>query len=230
MPDLDLDAIAARADAATAGPWEWDPPSDESWPCGDESLMSTMTDPDDGYRYSVVSSWGHDACGTLASDEDRAFIAAARTDVPELVAAVRELRAEVAAKDARIGELGNQIIRMEREDQTIRRDIAARRRGKVQDERLSDQVRRALDSRDADITRAMTALLAETQRVDVLEARAKELESAPSSAQGSETHGKLDQFDTGPIEEQIAVFVHDLAGQYLDAMEAAGVRIVAEEL
>jgi hypothetical protein len=92
----------AVARAATPGPWAWEPPSTDSWPQGDESLVALGDDwqpdsyfggcsdflrgfhgtreLDDGSHLhrtatAVVSGWGHDACGTSASDEDRAHIA-----------------------------------------------------------------------------------------------------------------------------------------------------------
>lgn len=76
-----LAEVRARAEAATVGPWEWDAPSTEPWPSGDENLHNAANDP-------VLSSWGYDADGIDASAEDRAFIAHARTDVPDLLAAL----------------------------------------------------------------------------------------------------------------------------------------------
>jgi hypothetical protein len=81
MTEAELTAIEARANAATTGPWE-------------------------GTKNSCVVS-KHDACGTVfetgcgcctekdLSAEDAAFIAAARADVPALVAEVQRLRALV---------------------------------------------------------------------------------------------------------------------------------------
>ena len=70
----------AMARAATPGPWYWEPKSDEDWPCGDESLRSSGVQEDVGHgrRFDavVITSWGYDAYGTEARDEDRAYIAA----------------------------------------------------------------------------------------------------------------------------------------------------------
>lgn len=65
---MDLDAIENRANAATEGPWEYD----------------------------GRTLWGRDDIGRIkaVTPEDRVFTAAARTDVPDLVARVRELEAE----------------------------------------------------------------------------------------------------------------------------------------
>lgn len=65
---MDLDVIEQRANAATEGPWEYD----------------------------GRTLWGRDDIGRIkaVTPEDRVFTAAARTDVPDLVARVRELEAE----------------------------------------------------------------------------------------------------------------------------------------
>ena len=101
MSTLDrLDEIEARASAATEGPWYWEPPSEESFPQSDESLRSSGAKmPDARWDEVVLSGWGYDASGTSASDEDRAFIAAARTDVPALVAALRAVLALHEGRD-----------------------------------------------------------------------------------------------------------------------------------
>jgi hypothetical protein len=67
---MNLDAIEQRARAATEGPWEYD----------------------------GRTLWGRDDIGRIKADtpEDRAFTTAARTDVPALVARVRELEEENA--------------------------------------------------------------------------------------------------------------------------------------
>ena len=82
--DLDLDAIQARADAATPGPWCTD-----SW----EIYQGT--------EYVAGAEWIGETCrgrvDGLAQDRaDAEFVAAARTDVPALLAEVRRLRASVA--------------------------------------------------------------------------------------------------------------------------------------
>lgn len=74
---LDLDAILARADRATDGPWEAD--ESEIYGAGRQWVGETL-DEDDHDKMRANS----------------AFIAAARTDVPALVAELRASRAEVA--------------------------------------------------------------------------------------------------------------------------------------
>ena len=86
MSTEELDAIEARATAATAGPWTYEgsgcihtratehyDPEDEAY------VLEVLRGPDDPSR--------HTANGR--------FVAAARTDVPALVAEVRRLRTEV---------------------------------------------------------------------------------------------------------------------------------------
>ena len=87
--ELDLDAIEARANAATEGPW---------WRREGHAEI-------DGQNYAEVlipgrvECWSHCYGGTSTIEGDRldadlAFIAHARADVPDLVAEVRRLREE----------------------------------------------------------------------------------------------------------------------------------------
>ena len=74
-----LDQIAARAEVATTGPW--------SIVTEDGVILAlVLTDEDDGLWYGDS---GYDAPITTETGEDADFIAAARTDVPALVAALR---------------------------------------------------------------------------------------------------------------------------------------------
>ena len=92
---LDLEAIKKRAESATPGPWEWEPPSEDPYPMYDESLIGPVLD-GEKFPVQVLSGWGYDASGTNCEPQDREFIAHARTDVPALVAEVERLRAERA--------------------------------------------------------------------------------------------------------------------------------------
>lgn len=108
---LDLDAIEARAAAATAGPWGTDWESCGCEPgcyCGSWVRAITMPEPhgerprdgsgyaDYQYDYTEVSEM------TTATAE---FIAAARTDVPALAAEVRRLQRIVEAVGQRASEV-----------------------------------------------------------------------------------------------------------------------------
>jgi hypothetical protein len=83
MTEQQLAEIEARATAATAGPWCTD-----AW----EIYQGTEYVPG-------ISEWIGETCrGATTPEQDRAdaaFVAAARADVPALVAAVRRLRAEL---------------------------------------------------------------------------------------------------------------------------------------
>jgi len=79
---LDLDAIEARTNAATPGPWFND---------SHEIYAGENTD------IPAMSEWIGETCDPRRPDHgaaNAAFIAAARTDVPALVAEIRRLTAE----------------------------------------------------------------------------------------------------------------------------------------
>jgi len=89
---IDLDAIEARANAATAGPWE------VTWSIArEESLTSplVLASP----TAEVIDFGGCQECAgySYAREDDMRFITAAREDVPALVAEVRRLRGYVDA-------------------------------------------------------------------------------------------------------------------------------------
>ena len=106
---LDLEAIKARAAAATEGPWEWDNPTiGQHW--SRPEPWATVVDDEvncGGYCYGGSSS-------PIKSDADGQFIAHAREDVPALVAEVERLQAKVAAF-ADIEEAHNGSYRMLRD-------------------------------------------------------------------------------------------------------------------
>ena len=83
---LDLDAIEARANAATSGPWYQGRDGRRY-----ESSHEVFT------REDMYDAESRDAYPQAARSEDAEFIAHAREDVPALVAAVRE-RDEMLAK------------------------------------------------------------------------------------------------------------------------------------
>lgn len=93
---LDLDAIDARAAAASAGPWTYDA-SDPS-----DVVIWGKPDPSNPKHAggAFLANVGASRFGQVgvAFDIDEAngrFIAAARSDVPALVARVRELEARI---------------------------------------------------------------------------------------------------------------------------------------
>ena len=64
-----------RAEAATPGPWAWEPPSGEKRPQGDESLVTAYVPDGDEHPATVLYGWGYDASGIDGKDADRAHIA-----------------------------------------------------------------------------------------------------------------------------------------------------------
>lgn len=83
----DLDAIEALANAATPGRWEW-------WTSNSWRRLKTNDDKNVAEPYLAVSDRHPDL---MISEADMSFIAAARTDVPALVAYARRLEAELQA-------------------------------------------------------------------------------------------------------------------------------------
>ena len=89
---LDLPAILKQAEAATDGPWEHG-----SGPYGwDDGIIVAGQSPSFAEGVVITNS-GHG--GTSPSDADAEFIAACRTNVPMLVAALEEAQGKLAAVD-----------------------------------------------------------------------------------------------------------------------------------
>lgn len=87
----DLDAIEARANAATRGPWTGE-------------FM-----PEHGDAPIVYAEFNYEL---IYKTHDRDFINAARTDVPALVAEVRRLRAEIERMRSDFCECGRGLRNM----------------------------------------------------------------------------------------------------------------------
>jgi hypothetical protein len=88
MPDIDLSAIKARAAAATPGPWTVDREhyeGDDYYPVGIRSALDCKEP-----MLFYFDDWADAA--TINADAD--FIAAAREDIPALVAEVERLWTE----------------------------------------------------------------------------------------------------------------------------------------
>ena len=83
--NIDLEAIKARAEAATPGPWVWEIFSSA---CGSEWVVSDLTD---RVVASCIGGWGPDA----------RFIGSAREDIPLLVEALEAAMSRIAELEAR---------------------------------------------------------------------------------------------------------------------------------
>lgn len=107
MTDLDLDAIEARANAATEGPWECLDLSDADFDSKNERGWWWVWRAGIQHYAGVLNTRDRDEAGVIGEasitdsddgDQERAdaeFIAHARTDVPALVAEVRAERAKL---------------------------------------------------------------------------------------------------------------------------------------
>ena len=107
MVEQELQGIEERANAATPGPWRVN--TENLWMHGNPvgSFYAGVDANSNEHQWvsviTEVSAWD---VGTAAVDA--AFIAAARTDVPALVAEVRRLRMELAA--ARLAALAYRVL------------------------------------------------------------------------------------------------------------------------
>jgi hypothetical protein len=106
----DLDAIETRTNAATPGPWCTD-----SW----EIYQGTAYVPG-------ISMWIGETCrGTTSPEQDRAdaeFVAAARTDVPALLAEVARLKRQ---REYLLGQLAKRDAESGREEAALRKLLAS---------------------------------------------------------------------------------------------------------
>ena len=93
MTEQELEAITARAEAATPGPWlmEYADGADSIDLFGSEPIVFVVTPYDDA-EFCI----GKVHYVTHQTQYDGQFIADARTDVPALVAALREALAKIA--------------------------------------------------------------------------------------------------------------------------------------
>lgn len=152
MTDLDLDAITARADAATEGPWK----AVIANICGDDSVYVETAD-----GRSVADL--RDDQAAVAT-----FIAHARADVPALVAEVRRLQAIVDAwggplvadREAAWAEVSN--LKAAIEVLTADRDALAAKNERLRGEAVERQavIMKLAGERDAlaaELARARTA-------------------------------------------------------------------------
>lgn len=94
MSEPDLEAIRARKDAATPGPWKrWDDGVDNEVSARIGSIVEAPGRTADGRvkRIASVTDW----LGGPQQRADAEFIAHARTDIPDLLEAVDRLRSMV---------------------------------------------------------------------------------------------------------------------------------------
>lgn len=92
MTDEELQAIEARANAATLGPWAASEFIGHTGGC----VLARIDDEGDTARIAETR-WRWSALGMWQHKANLEFIASARQDIPALVAEVRQLRAALAA-------------------------------------------------------------------------------------------------------------------------------------
>ena len=121
----ELGRLREVAEAATPGPWYWEPPSGEDWPQSDESLLTRHRGEGDDYDPDVLSAWGYDASGTHASDEDRTHIST--FDPPTVLALLDRLEAAEAkvARAQALAEEWDDRAEMWDQDPYFARDLRA---------------------------------------------------------------------------------------------------------
>lgn len=103
-----LTAIRNRAEKATPGPWAWQD--------FDSQFLESRTAIDRGFPVAVISASGmHTEGYVYVEPADAAFIAAARDDIPWLLARIAQLEALDASKDRVI----QRLIREHREELRI---------------------------------------------------------------------------------------------------------------
>lgn len=88
---VNLEAIEARASAATEGPWLVEE-ADDVW-----ELYAQRDRTHHGYKLAKCMKSGQPYAEYWPNERDAAFISHARQDIPALIAEVRSLRAQVAA-------------------------------------------------------------------------------------------------------------------------------------
>lgn len=136
---IDLDAIEARANAATPGPWFFD-----------DGLAQTGEFEYDRTRPPVIGGsepvWEADVRDF--SDLNSIFIAAARTDIPALVAEVRRLQRELEECVISEAAIGHMVIKRDATIESLTVELA--------------KLKRALSDRDD----AVNTLTAELQHAE----------------------------------------------------------------
>lgn len=136
---IDLDAIGARTEAATSGPWTHEPYGGQNQN-GDYS---------GGCVYDADGEWVVSEVG----DNEGAFIAHAREDIPLLLAVVKNLGSRVIKAEELNQTLAKQLQKSAYRDV----DLAKARSSLSIAEAQIVQIRRLADSMDLDLRYSITA-------------------------------------------------------------------------
>jgi hypothetical protein len=150
LTDAELDAIDARAKAATPGPWTREHPRRFA---PSDVVYEVLANREAHGPFAVSGTTLASIHDTASAAADAAFIAAAREDVPRLVAEARDARAcERAAMDAR-AIIAADRDRLARENEALRKrvDDLAEYAGRIDAE--LDTLRTARDQIAAELAR-----------------------------------------------------------------------------
>jgi len=122
--------IKARAAAATPGPWECELPRWNKQGRSYRAAVRCESRPDDPRNTAIATVFAPRDCGEKALLQPPAngvFIAAARSDVPDLVAALEVANARIAALDAEVEQLSTDRYELCREKESIGEDLESAR-------------------------------------------------------------------------------------------------------
>ena len=107
---INLDEIERRANAATPGPWR-----DQHYECSEVWGQA----PDSQTCSMQIARVGHAQFDVF----NAAFIAAARTDVPALIARVRELETQLRIERENVAELEERLVLCQRTNDRMREQL-----------------------------------------------------------------------------------------------------------
>ncbi len=133
MTDAELSRLSEICEAATPGPWEYDGQHFEIHAPHSEGYWVIVSEECDAPNDAPVDEFGHQY------SPDYAFIAAARTAMPRLLAEMARLRPEVQLQQRLAEERAQQV------EDLAATEVALRRRIAQLEERISPKGRRTTD-------------------------------------------------------------------------------------
>ena len=147
---LDLDAIEARAEAATPGPWRNEPDTGAGRVWVQRGYFRDEADCE-----PLFSLRGKEAYEQRSADAD--FIARARTDIPALVAELRAARADITEMAYRGTALSGAVDRLEGIVATQAAELRAAREVVEAAEKLETDIESDLDWLHENLIAALAA-------------------------------------------------------------------------
>jgi hypothetical protein len=136
MDQARIEQIKQRVEAATPGPWETNKLT--HWP----SWYSVVAIGKDHGHIADVQRWRHGVAGSVAENEaNAAFIAHARQDVPDLLAALAEAQATIQRQAAELAEARKDQAWMRKVDQFYGESLSALPAWSDETASLADNIR-----------------------------------------------------------------------------------------